>query len=442
MPVSASESMHDLPEGSPAPAPDWGAPGPGSAKELDLGEWPGALSLRTYSGKSVYFLVARAALLLTLSVYAWLHGSPTLLVLALGAFVIDIAHTALQAFVQIRGLDLQRWLKHLVVGDLDYHVEMSGNDEITMYARVLEALRQSMIRSRALARAERKLSEELRRNNETLQATLDKLRATQDQIVSQQKLAELGELSAGVAHEIRNPLQFIKNFAESSVVLAEELAETVADAEKVSTEDTRAEIAELSTDLSENMTRIQNHSERANRIVSNMLSLGRDATRELRPVDTNQLVVEQAMLAFHAACARYPGFNVEMERDLDPEAGEVSAVPADLGRVFINIVSNACHAIEAKREAGVDFAPVLRLMTRRDEEGVEIRIRDNGTGMSETVMEKMFTPFFTTKEGTHGTGLGMSLSHEIVRVHGGTITPESVEGEYTEMTVRIPHRAQ
>ena len=409
--------------------------------ELDLGEWPGALSLRTYSGKSVYFLVARAVLLLTLSIYAGLHGSTTLLTLAVTAFAIDIAHTVLQAYVQIRGLDLQRFLKRLVVGDLDQTVAVSGNDEIAMYARVLEALRQSMLRSRALEAAERTLSEELRRNNERLRSTLNELRATQDRIVSQQKLAELGELSAGVAHEIRNPLQFIKHFAESSVALAAEIGELLADTERLASEEARGDIAEVSSDLTENMTRIVSHSDRANRIVSDMLSLGRDTVRELRPADINRLVVEQAMLAFHAACVRHPGFNVDIEQDLDSSIGELAVVPVDLGRVFINIVANACYAIEAKRDAGVDFAPHLRLATRRLPEGVEIRIRDNGTGMSPEVMERMFTPFYTTKSGTHGTGLGMSLSHDIVRLHGGTLTPVSVEGEYTEMTVWLPEHA-
>ena len=409
---------------------------------LDLGEWPSPFSLRTYSGKSVFFLVARAALLVTLCVYAWRSGTATLLALALATLTIDITHTALSAYIQIRGLDLQRAIKRLVVGDLEERIEAAGNDEITMYARVLEALRQSMIRSHALEAAERALAGELKSNNEALQSTLDKLRATQDQIVSQQKLAELGELSAGVAHEIRNPLQFIKNFAESSAALGQELACLVADTRNLASAETRGEIAELSTDLTENMGRITNHSERANRIVSDMLSLGRESKREFRSVDINQLLIEQSMLAFHAARARRPEFNVEIKQDLDPQVGDVTAIAADLGRVFINIVGNACQAIEAKQDSGAEFAPTLRLATRADGGDVVITIGDNGTGMSEAVMERMFTPFFTTKEGTHGTGLGMSLSHDIVRVHGGSITPASVEGEYAEMTVRIPRRRE
>ena len=407
---------------------------------LDLSDWPSALSWKTLSGKSVYFLAIRATCLVALVVYAVLHGSTTLLVLALSALVVDIAHTLLQAYIQVRGLHLQRWIKRLVVGDLDFRAEVVGQDEIAMYGRVLEVLRQTMARSRALEMAERSLAEELSRNNKVLQATLDHLQATQAQLVSQQKLAELGTLSAGVAHEIRNPLQFIKNFAESSAVLGEELADLLADPDKLASEKVRADIAEVTHDLTENMARIKTHSERANRIVTGMLALGRDGEREFRPVDINQLVVEQTMLAFQAARAHHPDFNLEIARDLDPGAGELDVAPADLGRAFINIVSNACQAVEQKRAAGVAFDPVLRLTTRRDADGVSIAFRDNGAGMSETVLGKMFNPFFTTKEGTGGTGLGMSLSYDIVRAHGGTITAASVEGEYAEVTVRLPHR--
>ena len=409
-----------------------------SHSEFDLGEWPHMLSFRTYSGKSVFFLVGRSGLLIALSVYAGLFGSTTLLALALAALVVDFAHTVLQIVIQVRGMFLQQWVKRLVVGDLEFHVDTPGSDEISMYGRVLEALRQALIRSRRLESAQKELSAELRKNNETLTATLDQLRTTQDQIVSQQKLAELGEVSAGVAHEIRNPLQFIKNFAESSVVIVAELAEIAANKEKLDGEDFRSEVAELTADLTENMTRITHHSDRANRIVADMLDLRRDGQREFRPVDINQLLVEQTMLAYHAARAQYPGFNMDIEKELDPNAGEVSAVPEDLGRVFINMVSNACQAIEEKRKHDEEFAPALRLRTKRVKDAVEVSIRDNGTGMTANVMAKMFTPFFSTKEANQGTGLGMSLSHDIVRGHGGTITPDSVPGEYTEMTVTIP----
>ena len=406
--------------------------------QVELGEWPNMLSLRTYSGKSVFFLVARSGLLIALSILAALYGDTLLLVLAVTTLGVDFAHTVLQFYIQIRGMALQRWVKRLVVGDLEYYVDMPGDDEISMYGRVLEALRQSLIRSRRLELEQKELSEELRKNNETLKSTLDTLRTTQDQIISQQKLAELGELSAGVAHEIRNPLQFVKNFAESSATIVEELAEIAAKKDRSTSEEIQAEIAELTTDLTENMTRITHHSDRANRIVADMLNLGRERQREFRPVDINQLLVEQTMLAFHAARAQHSGFNMAIQKELDPNAGDISAVPEDLGRVFVNMVGNACHAMEEKRKKDNAFAPALRLKTERTEESVEISIRDNGTGMTPDVMAKMFNPFFTTKEANQGTGLGMSLSHDIVREHGGTIVPESVPGEYADITVTIP----
>lgn len=241
-----------------------------------------------------------------------------------------------------------------------------------------------------------------------------------------------------MVHEIRNSLQFVKNFAELSVIIVGELAGISAKIERLNSEEVQAEIAELTADLKENMTRITHHSDRANRIVADMLDLRRDTDREFREVDLNRLLVEQTMLAFHAARAQYPGFNMDIQKELDPNAGDISAVPEDLGRVFINMVSNACQAIEEKRKQDDGFAPALRLKTTRTGEAVEIGIRDNGTGMTPDVMTKMFTPFFTTKTANQGTGLGMSLSHKIVRGHGGTITPDSVVGEYTELTVTIP----
>ena len=246
-------------------------------------------------------------------------------------------------------------------------------------------------------------------------------------------------MSAGVAHEIRNPLQFVKNFAESSGLMAEQLADAVADKERLASHETQAEIAELSADLTENMTRIAHHSDRAERIVSDMLNLRRESEREFRPADINRLLEEQTMLAFRAARAQYPGFNADIQKELDPVAGDIDAVPEDLGRVFINMVSNACQALQEKRKSDATFSPALRLKTVRTAEGVEISVRDNGIGMSTEVMAKIFTPFFSTK-ADQGTGLGMSLSHDIVRVHGGTITPQSVAGEYAELTVTIPDR--
>ena len=229
----------------------------------------------------------------------------------------------------------------------------------------------------------------------------------------------------------------MKNFAEASVGLVDELKELL---DETPSETTQGDIADVAADLSENMTRIVNHSERANRIVSDMLTLRRDNAREMRPVALNALVHEQAMLAYHAARAEHPELGIEMSEVLDEAVGEVNAIGTDLGRVVINVVSNACQAMAEKAQgAGDGYAGRLCVATHRDDgEGVRIMVRDNGVGMSDEVKDKMFTPFFTTKQGRQGTGLGMSLSHDIVRAHGGTIEADSREGEYTEMTITLP----
>ena len=396
---------------------------------IDVGEWPGPLSLKTLSGKSVWFLTARALTLLALCIYSWDHADATVFALAAAAFAIDIAHTVLQTYIQVRGLALQQWIKNLIAGDLDFRVEPKGSDEIAMYTRVLEALRSSMEQARALDTEQRKLAAELTE-------TLEELKATQDRIVSQQKLAELGELSAGVAHEIRNPLQFIKNFSESSDSLANELTELMAEPPS---DETTEEIAQIVTDLRENMGRIVTHSERANRIVTDMLGLRQESSGQMRTTDVNRLVHEHAMLAYHASRAEHPEFPVDVIEDLDPDAGTISAVPNDLGRVVINVVNNACQAMREKAENGpADYRAQVRIATRRATDDLIIAITDNGPGMTAEIAEKMFTPFFTTKQGHHGTGLGMSLSHEIVRAHGGTIAPDSVPGEGTKMKITVP----
>lgn len=420
------------PTPTPAPTTLTGPP------EWDIGEWPNMLSLRTFSGQSVLCLTARSGMLIWLSIASWMYGSRLLFVLAVTALVIDLAHTALAGFIQIRGRALQKWVKALVQGDLEFYVDMPGKDEISLYGRVLETLRRSLIWSKQLENEQKELSEELRKKNETLEATLERLRTTQDQIISPQKLAELGELSAGAAHEIPNPLQFVKNFAESSVHLAEELKQLVAERDGLTNEDTRAEVVDLAGDLTDNMERITRHSARANRIVSDMLDLRREGTQEFGRVNINRLLDEQTMLAYQAVRAQDSDFNLKIQKDLDDSIGEVRAISRDLGRVFINMVTNACHAITEKGEADDSFQPTLSLKTRRTGDEVTVTIRDNGIGMTPEVMSKVFNPFFTTKETDKGTGLGMSLSYDIIRQHGGNITPESVPGEYTEMRIRIP----
>ena len=394
-------------------------------------------SLRRGSVQTTLSLIVLIGLLIGATVVSASNGHTLLTILAATAAGVCTLTTAVLIRIGNRSVALEVWIRRMGLGDLEYKVEMKGKDEIVELTHALETLRQSSIRAMQLDLVQM-LSQEVQGKNDQLEQALDELRKSQDQIVSQQKLAELGELSAGVAHEIRNPLQFIKNFAESSRIMMEQLTEILDRSTADASQQDQEDIRELSGDLKENMERINQHSNRANRIVSDMVELRRSTQSKFRSVDINRLLVEQATLAYQAAQAQAPGFYVEVRQELDPEAGEIEAIPEDLGRVFINLTTNACHATAEKRIKNEGFAPVLWLKMKRQPDAMEIRIEDNGMGMTPQVMGKIFNPFFTTKQPTEGTGLGLSLSHDIVRQHGGTITPASEPGEYTEMTITLP----
>ena len=283
-----------------------------------------------------------------------------------------------------------------------------------------------------------KLADELKEKNDELEVVLADLQKAQDQIVMREKLAALGELTAGVAHEIKNPLNFVKNFSEVSSELLEEVEEIMKENEDGSLdEDQREEIGEIFEDLSGNLKLIQGHGERANRIVTDMLKMGRGAAgREL--ADINRLVDEHIALAYHSARATDPNFNLTIEKDFDPDLGTLEVVSQDVGRVFLNLVSNACYATdERRRSADESYEPTLTVTTRKMDDGVEVRVRDNGNGIPRDVVDKIFNPFFTTKPTDQGTGLGLALSADIVREHGGMIRVDTEPGEYTEMIVEL-----
>lgn len=391
-------------------------------------------SIRRYSVQHMVLLFTVIGLLVGTNVVAALHGNTVLIVLTGTLLGLTLAMTALVLHVGIRTVAVEIWIRRLGMGDFEYRIEPRGNDEVSKACLALETLRQSSIRAMQLDLVQ-KLSDELREKNATLEETLDELRKSQDRIISQQKLAELGELSAGVAHEIRNPLQFIRNFAASSEVIAGQIQEAPEQPDDGDLET----VDELTEDLVENMRRIVMHSERADRIIADLLAMGRRGEGAFEPVDLNPLLAKQASLAYQAAQAQSPAFSAKVRQQLDPDVGRIVAVPEDLARVFTNLVTNACHAVAER--AGLDrddYAPELRIGSRRTAEGVEVTIRDNGVGMPPEVMAKIFSPFFTTKESSRSTGLGLTLSHEIVREHGGQIVPESRPGEYTEMTVQLP----
>ena len=328
-------------------------------------------------------------------------------------------------------------MREMADGNLEAEIGIGGRDEVAEMAAALEVFRRHALEVQRLNLVE-KLAEELKDKNEELEVVLADLQKAQDQIVMREKLAALGELTAGVAHEIKNPLNFVKNFSEVSSELLEEVEEIMKENEDGSlNEDQREEIAEIFDDLGGNLKLIQGHGERANRIVTDMLKMGRGAAQR-EAADINRLVDEHVALAYHSARASDPNFNVTIEKDFDPDLGTLEVVSQDVGRVFLNLVSNACYATdERKRTADESYEPTLTVTTRKMDDGVEVRVRDNGNGIPPHVVDKIFNPFFTTKPTDQGTGLGLALSADIVREHGGMIRVFTEPGEYTEMIVEL-----
>jgi signal transduction histidine kinase len=284
-----------------------------------------------------------------------------------------------------------------------------------------------------------------RRLNTTLadlQATLERLKSTQEQLVVQEKLASLGALTAGIAHEIKNPLNFVNNFAELSAEILQELREEVERHKPTMAQPDYERIESLLADLERNAQKIGEHGSRADSIVHSMLLHSRGHKGERQPTDVNAVLEEYLNLAYHGMRAKDSTFNVAIERDYDKSVGRVQAIPQDLSRVFLNILNNACYAVSEKQKQMVNgdrYQPTLSVRTMNLGKRVEVRIRDNGTGIPPEVREKIFHPFFTTKPTGHGTGLGLSISHDIiVQEHGGELEVETEPGQYTEFIVRLP----
>ncbi len=292
------------------------------------------------------------------------------------------------------------------------------------------------------ANLERQVAErtsELREKNAALEQTLDHLRRTQDQLVAQEKLASLGQLTAGIAHEIKNPLNFVTNFAQLASAAVDDLRTELAAHGDAFDENARSYIDELLGDLQTSVQKIDEHGQRADGIVRDMLKHSRGGTSEPQPTDLNAMVAEYVALAYHGMRGQDATFNVTLETDYDPSVGAVRCVPQELSRVFLNLLNNACYAVhEKRRTCGEGFAPTIAVRTRSLGDRVEIRVRDNGNGIPTAARERIFQPFFTTKPPGQGTGLGLSLSHDIVRRHGGELRFESKEGEYAELIVTLP----
>ena len=327
-------------------------------------------------------------------------------------------------------------MRRMAGGDLAVPVAIGGADELTDMSHALDVFREHALEIQRLNLVE-KLSVELKEKNETLEATIGDLERAQDQIVHQEKLAALGQLTAGVAHEIQNPLNFIKNFSIGSTQLVDELMEIID--ERRDAAGKGDEVKEIADEIKDSLARVVEHSRRADSIVKAMLLHSRSSSGHKEEIDVNEVLAEYVNLAYHSHRAHGRNFNLTITTALDGNTGTVKAVAQDIGRVFLNLVHNACQATAERtaREEG-PYEAELRLATRRTATAIEIRIGDNGGGISEAVRARMFEPFFTTKTGEAGTGLGLSISNDIVRAHGGSIEVACEEGESSEFTVSLP----
>jgi two-component system NtrC family sensor kinase len=289
---------------------------------------------------------------------------------------------------------------------------------------------------------ERKRAEEqIRAARDTAEAALRELKAAQASLIHAEKMASLGQLTAGIAHEIKNPLNFVNNFADLSVELLDELKGAAAPAVVALGDETRAEIDEIVGLLTGNLEKIAEHGRRADGIVKSMLAHSRGSSGERQAVDINSLIEESLNLAYHGARAQDQKFNIVLERDLDHIIAPIELVPQDITRVFLNLFGNGFYAANKRGNESnhPSYRPSLRVTTRDLGAEVEIRVRDNGIGIPHELRDKLFLPFFTTKPTGEGTGLGLSISYDIVtQQHGGTITVDSRVGEFTEFTIRLP----
>jgi two-component system NtrC family sensor kinase len=258
------------------------------------------------------------------------------------------------------------------------------------------------------------------------------LKQTQTKLVHSEKMASLGELTAGIAHEIQNPLNFITNFSELNRELIEEMREEI---EKGNLHEVKA----IADDISENEQKISHHGQRADAIVKGMLQHSRSSAGIKELTDINRLADEFLRLTYHGLCAKNKEFNAKIKTDFDESAGKISIVPQDIGRVLLNLYNNAFYAIHEKRKsANGNFEPSVLVSTRRMGDQLLIAVVDNGDGIQQKLIDKIFQPFFTTKPAGQGTGLGLSLCYDIVKAHGGEIKVNTKESEYTEFIVQLP----
>jgi signal transduction histidine kinase len=278
-----------------------------------------------------------------------------------------------------------------------------------------------------------KKSQAIEEANKTLTQTLEELKATQAQLIQSEKMASLGELTAGIAHEIQNPLNFVNNFSEVSNELIEEMKEQLEQGNK---EDATA----IASEIKMSLEKINFHGKRADGIVKSMLQHSRTSSGKKEPTDINALADEYLRLAYHGMRAKDKSFNAAMKTDYDESIGLIKIISQDIGRVILNLITNAFYAVTEKRQSNIEgYEPTVSISTKKANGRIEIRVRDNGTGIPQKALDKIFQPFFTTKPTGQGTGLGLSLSYDIVtKGHNGELKVETKEGEYTIFSIFLP----
>jgi two-component system NtrC family sensor kinase len=330
--------------------------------------------------------------------------------------------------------------KNIEVAEFKYHrtlvdkaaisnVLNASIKEIEEQKKIVEDAKNEIARNMIELDRQKKLIE---LTNSELNEAMTDLKETQSQLIQSEKMASLGELTAGIAHEIQNPLNFVNNFSELNAELIAEMKDEL----KAGNYETAISIA---NDISENENKINHHGKRADAIVKGMLQHSRSSTGQKEPTDINALADEYLRLAYHGLRAANKSFNASMKTDFDKTIGNINIISQDIGRVILNLITNAFYVVTEKRKEQINgYEPTVSVSTRKIDGKIEVRVKDNGNGIPQKVMDKIFQPFFTTKPTGQGTGLGLSLSYDIVKAHGGELKVDTKEGEYAEFIIILP----
>ena len=385
----------------------------------------------------LYMFLTLVAITLTTARLAWSQDWTTLPIAATGLALMALVF-GLSVRATVKRTVVDQWIQRLGMGDFEYSLKPRANSEVDKMLVALEAVRRKALDTTQLDLV-RTLSEQLQTKNEELEATLTELRGTQDQLVSQQKLNELHEMTSAIAHEISNPLNLAMNFNQLSTPLLNDLLAQV-DGSPALQEEEKDPLRELVQDLRDNLERTLVHCTRASTVVNQALRLGDGRSGLSLPTNINDLVRSQVHLAYQAAREEENAPETAITLNLDPTAGHPSVVPEDLATVLNHLVSNSCAGLRERKEETQDnaYQPRLAATTARAGSRVQVRIRDNGAGIPEEIIPYIFNPFFTTKPAGQGTGLGLSLCYDVVREHGGALTVKSDPGNFTEFTISLP----